>query len=68
YGMNFEYMPELKWRFGYPAVLIAMGIIVVVMLLWFGRKGWLRSDPDPASDDSRRTARLSGWRAGRFFV
>jgi len=54
YGMNFEVMPELTWRYGYPAVMMVMGIIVVVMLLWFGRKGWLRSDP--SSSDSRRTA------------
>ena len=26
YGMNFEYMPELKWRWGYPAVMLAMTI------------------------------------------
>ncbi len=25
YGMNFEHMPELKWRFGYPAVLLLIG-------------------------------------------
>ncbi len=37
YGMNFEYMPELSWRFGYPAVIIA-GILVVAFELYFFRK------------------------------
>lgn len=41
YGMNFEHMPELGWRFGYPAVLLL--IAVVCTLLWrrFRRAGWL---------------------------
>ncbi len=41
YGMNFEFMPELKWPHGYP---IAMGIMVisaVVPYLIFRRRGWL---------------------------
>jgi magnesium transporter len=41
YGMNFEFMPELKWRLGYPlfwAVIIAIG---AVMILYFKRKKWL---------------------------
>jgi len=42
YGMNFEYMPELNWRFGYLAVLGTMLIIGVAMLLLFSHKGWLR--------------------------
>ncbi|MCY7352850.1 MAG: magnesium/cobalt transporter CorA [Cytophagaceae bacterium] len=41
YGMNFDNMPELKWHYGYYLVLGAMAVIVVVMLLWFRRKGWL---------------------------
>ncbi|MCZ2257786.1 magnesium/cobalt transporter CorA [Sporosarcina sp. G11-34] len=42
YGMNFEVMPELKWRYSYPVVIIGMLIIGGTMLLWFKRKGWLR--------------------------
>jgi magnesium transporter len=42
YGMNFDFMPELRSRWGYPAVLIAMGLIVVTIYLWFRRRGWLR--------------------------
>ncbi|MET0517626.1 MAG: magnesium/cobalt transporter CorA [Burkholderiaceae bacterium] len=41
WGMNFEFMPELKWTWGYPA---ALGLIVSVCgLLWwrFRRAGWL---------------------------
>lgn len=41
YGMNFEYMPELKWHYGYFAVLGLMAIIAVSMFVWFKKKGWL---------------------------
>lgn len=40
YGMNFEYMPELKVRWAYPAVLILMLVIAVTMLVYFKRKRW----------------------------
>ena len=42
YGMNFEYMPELQWRFSYIAVLGLMLTIGIAMLLLFRHKGWLR--------------------------
>jgi magnesium transporter len=41
YGMNFDHMPELRWRYGYYAVLGVMLTISMVMLLWFRRKRWL---------------------------
>ncbi len=41
YGMNFEYMPELKWPWAYPALLSILFGIFVGMLLWFKRKKWL---------------------------
>jgi magnesium transporter len=41
YGMNFAYMPELKWRYGYPIVLLIMLGIVLGMLYFFKRKKWL---------------------------
>ncbi|GFK95925.1 Cobalt/magnesium transport protein CorA [Fundidesulfovibrio magnetotacticus] len=41
YGMNFEYMPELKWRYGYFGVLGVMGAVAVGMLFYFRRKGWI---------------------------
>jgi magnesium transporter len=42
YGMNFHYMPELRERWGYPAVLAGMGLVTLVIYLWFRRRGWLR--------------------------
>lgn len=41
YGMNFEFMPELKWRYGYFAVLAVMAAIGVLMFLYFKKKKWL---------------------------
>jgi len=41
YGMNFEHMPELRWRWGYPAVWVVMILVVLFMLWLFRRKGWL---------------------------
>jgi magnesium transporter len=41
YGMNFAFMPELGWRWGYPAVLILMALAAVAMLIYFRRKKWL---------------------------
>ncbi|MEI2715507.1 MAG: magnesium and cobalt transport protein CorA [Candidatus Nanopelagicales bacterium] len=41
YGMNFEDMPELHWSFGYPAVLIVMATICLVLYRQFKRSGWL---------------------------
>ncbi|NJC27263.1 magnesium/cobalt transporter CorA [Neolewinella antarctica] len=43
YGMNFEYIPELHARRGYFILLGVMVTIVVVMLFWFRRRGWLQS-------------------------
>lgn len=41
YGMNFDFMPELSQRWGYPAALAAMVVSVMLPLAWFKRKGWL---------------------------
>ena len=40
YGMNFKYMPELQWHWGYPAVLIVMVVAALTMVILFRRKGW----------------------------
>jgi magnesium transporter len=40
YGMNFEYMPELHWKWSYPVLLILMLLVVAGMLGFFRRKGW----------------------------
>ncbi len=41
YGMNFNRMPELQWEYGYYAVLGLMLAILIIMLVYFKRKGWL---------------------------
>jgi magnesium transporter len=41
YGMNFKYMPELGWRWGYPVVWLVMLVIGILMLVYFRRKKWL---------------------------
>jgi len=38
YGMNFEFMPELKWRYAYPTVLLSMMVLVVSMVFYFKKK------------------------------
>jgi magnesium transporter len=41
YGMNFKYIPELEWHWGYAGALLLMGLIAFVMVLYFRRKRWL---------------------------
>jgi len=41
YGMNFKYMPELEWSFGYPAVLLLMLAICVTLYFAFRLISWL---------------------------
>jgi magnesium transporter len=41
YGMNFKYMPELEWSFGYPAVLLLMLGICSTLYYCFRRAAWL---------------------------
>ncbi|KHD77828.1 hypothetical protein MB27_08525 [Actinoplanes utahensis] len=41
YGMNFTYMPELKWRYGYPGVLLVMLVSSVLLYRRLRRAGWL---------------------------
>jgi magnesium transporter len=41
YGMNFEYLPELHYRWAYPALLGVMATVVIGMLVYFRRRGWL---------------------------
>jgi magnesium transporter len=42
YGMNFEYMPELSYRWGYFTVLAVMFTVGFSMLIWLWRKGWFK--------------------------
>ena len=41
YGMNFEHMPELESRFGYPLVLVLMALSCVILYRNFKRRDWL---------------------------
>jgi magnesium transporter len=41
YGMNFKYMPELEWHYGYPAVLLLIATIVGGMLFYFRKRRWI---------------------------
>ncbi|MDD1625380.1 MAG: magnesium and cobalt transport protein CorA, partial [Methylococcaceae bacterium] len=40
YGMNFEYMPELKWKWGYPALWGVFIGVTVFLLMYFKKKKW----------------------------
>jgi magnesium transporter len=41
YGMNFDFMPELRWKLGYPAIMFTMAVVTALIYWWFRRKGWL---------------------------
>ena len=41
YGMNFKFMPELSKGWGYPAVLLFMALVTIIIYTWFKRKKWL---------------------------
>ncbi len=43
YGMNFENMPELKWRWGYFIIMGLMALIAGVMLVFFKKRKWIGS-------------------------
>ncbi len=40
YGMNFNHMPELTWRYGYFYALALMVIVAASLFIWFRKKGW----------------------------
>lgn len=40
YGMNFKYMPELEWQWGYPAAWLAMLAVASGMIVYFRKKKW----------------------------
>lgn len=41
YGMNFTYMPELGWRYGYPAVMLGLLVVSMILLSYFRHENWL---------------------------
>lgn len=54
YGMNFAEpgMPELRWPWSYPALIVLMLVAGALMLVWLRRRGWLgMSDDDGRADD-----------------
>jgi len=53
YGMNFNYMPELKSPLGYPLVLAIMAGIFIGQLVYFRRKGWLGSSISEKEDSKK---------------
>jgi magnesium transporter len=44
YGMNFQFMPELSWKYGYFAALAVMALLAVGIVAAFRRRGWLGRD------------------------
>jgi magnesium transporter len=44
YGMNFDFMPELKWKYGYLFAWLLMLLVSLILLAIFWRKGWLKRD------------------------
>lgn len=41
YGMNFEHMPEIEWKYGYLFAWAVMGAIAIAMFIYFRRKKWI---------------------------
>ena len=41
YGMNFDYMPELRWKWSYPILWLLFFLIPAGLLLWFRKRKWL---------------------------
>lgn len=41
YGMNFEYMPELGWRYGYFLIWAFMLLVSLLLVLYFRQRKWL---------------------------
>ncbi len=51
YGMNFDHMPELHWRWGYAAVWGGMVALAIGLVGWFWRRGWLGGSEAGLRDD-----------------
>lgn len=41
YGMNFKFMPEYDWKYGYPFVIVFSILIIAALILWFKKKKWI---------------------------
>ena len=42
YGMNFQVMPELAWRYGYAYALLLMLLVGAIQSYWLWRRGWFQ--------------------------
>lgn len=60
YGMNFDYMPELHWDFGYPVVMGVVLLICAVVYRTFRRNDWLYPAQAPCA---RRARAGASWRS-----
>lgn len=41
YGMNFKFMPEYDWKYGYPFVIVFSILVIAALILWFKKKKWI---------------------------
>jgi magnesium transporter len=46
WGMNFDFMPELRWPWAYPLVWLAMLTLATTLFVYFRRRGWIGREPD----------------------
>lgn len=53
YGMNFKFMPEIEWLYGYPFALGLMAAVAIAILAFFRHKGWIGSGGDAMAKASR---------------
>ena len=65
YGMNFEYMPELTWKWGYFVVLGLMAIVAIGLILFFWRNGWLKRFYPTAPTDEKKSKNKRKFRLPR---
>jgi hypothetical protein len=65
YGMNFDYMPELRWRWAYPALWAVMIGLGVGMFAIFRRRGWIGTGRERDAGQAEQASRRSGGAGGR---
>ena len=63
--MNFEYMPELTWKWSYFVVLGLMAIVAIGLILFFWRNGWLKRFYPTAPTDEKKSKNKRKFRLPR---
>jgi magnesium transporter len=58
YGMNFENLPELKWYWGYFAVLGLMAAVVIIVVVWFWARKWIKFGRRATRDERPATKKI----------